>query len=121
MLIDFMIGAALAISGMLVLLIFGTEIIQMNIEARQYWHAQAALADLSAHWYWAASPELTRGDLCTKPAFSSDWCDQMDVQLSEALPNWCATVEVAIPPEVSLSWGLEGCDAGSASSISRKL
>ena len=54
MLIDFMIGAALAISGMLVLLIFGTEIIQMNIEARQYWHAQAALADLSAHWYWAA-------------------------------------------------------------------
>ena len=47
MLSDFMIGAALAVSGMLALLIFGTEIIQLNVETRQYWHAQAALADIS--------------------------------------------------------------------------
>ena len=51
MLIDFTIGAALAVSGMLTLLIFGTEIIQLNVEARQYWHAQTALADISAHWH----------------------------------------------------------------------
>ena len=121
MLIDFTIGAALAVSGMLALLIFGTEIIQLNVEARQYWHAQAALADLSAHWYWASSPELSTGNLCSDPTFSSSWCGAMAEQLSEALPNWCATVVVAVPPEVTLSWGAEGCDTASALSVSRQL
>jgi hypothetical protein len=121
MLIDFTIGAALAISGMLALLIFGTEIIQLNVEARQYWHAQAALADISAHWQWAASPELSTGNLCSDPTFSSTWCGAMAGQLSDALPNWCANVVVAAPPEVTLSWGAEGCDTASALSISRQL
>ena len=121
MLIDFTIGAALAVSGMLALLIFGTEIIQFNVEARQYWHAQAALADISAHWQWAASPELSTGNLCSDPTFSSTWCGAMVGQLSDALPNWCANVVVAAPPEVTLSWGAEGCDTASALSISRQL
>ena len=121
MLIDFTIGAALAVSGMLTLLIFGTEIIQLNVEARQYWHAQTALADISTHWYWVASPGLSTGNLCSDPTFSSTWCEAMAEQLSEALPNWCANVVVAAPPEVTLSWGAEGCDTASALSISRKL
>ena len=121
MLIDFTIGAALAVSGMLALLIFGAEIIQLNVEARQYWHAQAALADIGAHWYWSASPELSTGNLCSDPTFSSTWCGVMAEQLSEALPNWCATVVVAVPPEVTLSWGAEGCDTASALSVSRQL
>ena len=121
MLIDFTIGAALAVSGMLALLIFGTEIIQLNVEARQYWHAQAALADISTHWHWAASPQLSTGNLCLDPAFSSTWCGAMAEQLSEVLPNWCANVVVAAPPQVTLSWGAEGCDTASALSISRQL
>lgn len=106
---------------MLALLIFGTEIIQLNVEARQYWHAQAALADISAHWHWAASPELSTGNLRSDPAFSSTWCGAMAEQLSEGLPNWCTTVVVTMPPEVTLSWGAEGCDTVLALSISRKL
>ena len=46
MLIDYLVGAALAISGMLALLVFGTDIIRMNTEARENWQAQNALADL---------------------------------------------------------------------------
>ena len=37
MLIDYLVGAALAISGMLALLVFGTDIIRTNTEARENW------------------------------------------------------------------------------------
>ena len=46
MLIDYLVGAALAITGMLALLVFGTDIIRMNTEAKEYWQAQSAMADL---------------------------------------------------------------------------
>lgn len=121
MLIDFIIASALAISGMLALLVFGTEIVQMNAEARDYWHAQAALSDLSAEWYWAGSPQVSLGDLCSANSFSSHWCDSMPEQFADRLPNWCARVIATMPPEVEFSWGLEGCDRPSALTITRSL
>ena len=45
MLIDYLVAAALAISGMLALLVLGGDIIQMNTQAREYWQAKSALAD----------------------------------------------------------------------------
>lgn len=46
--IDYLVGSALAITSMLALLLFGTDIIRLNVEARERWQAKMALADFDA-------------------------------------------------------------------------
>ena len=79
MLIDYLIGAALAISGMLALLVFGTDIIRMNTEAKEYWQAQSAMADFAGRRVIYQTDSLTPGALCegVEPQWVVTWCQSL--------------------------------------------
>ncbi|MDB3933233.1 hypothetical protein N9393_02755 [Luminiphilus sp.] len=115
-LIDYLVAAALAISGMLALLVLGGDIIQMNTQAREYWQAKSALADFEARWQLSGSPMPT-GSFCevSSDGWVTDWCSSEQV---ETLPNVCVFSH-SDTSLVSMSWGLEGCDAAQSLSVSR--
>ena len=119
MLIDYLIGAALAISGMLALLVFGADIIRMNTEAKEYWQAQSAMADFAGRRVIYRTDSLMPGTLCegVEPQWVVTWCQSPQVT---SLANACA----AISPDASrivMRWGLEGCSGDRALVASRML
>ena len=116
MLIDYLVAAALAISGMLALLVLGGDIIQMNTQAREYWQAKSALADFEARWQLSGSPMPT-GSFCevSSDGWVTDWCSSEQV---ETLPNVCVFSH-SDTSLVSMSWGLERFDAAQSLSVSR--
>ena len=119
MLIDYLIGAALAISGMLALLLFGTDIIRINTEAKEHWQAQSAMADFAGRRVIYQTDSLAPGALCegVEPQWVVAWCQSPQVT---SLPNVCA----AISPDASrivMRWGLEGCSGDRALVASRVL
>ncbi len=119
MLIDYLIGAALAIVGMLALLVFGADIIRMNTEAKEYWQAQTAMADFAGRQIIYVRDSLTPGALCegVEPQWIVAWCQSPQVT---SLPNVC----VSISPDTSrivMRWGLEGCSGDHALVASRIL
>ena len=119
MLIDYLVGAALAISGMLGLLIFGTDIIRLNTEARERWQVQSAMADFAGRKTIYQTEPLTPGPLCEglQPQWIVAWCESPQV---DSLPNVC----VSLSPDASrivIRWGLEGCSGNRALVASRKI
>ena len=116
MLIDYLVAAALAISGMLALLVLGGDIIQMNTQAREYWQAKSALADFEARWQLSGS-SMPTGSFCevSSDPWVTDWCGSEQVK---TLPNVCVFSH-SDTSLVSMSWGLEGCDSAHLLSVSR--
>ena len=104
MLIDYSVGAAIAITGMLALLIFCTDIIRLNTEARDRWQAKSALADFEGRWQ-ISGDSLPSGQVCqhAELLWVIEWCASLAVS---SLPNSSA----AIDTELKLShWaGREG-------------
>jgi hypothetical protein len=119
MLIDYLIGAALAISGMLALLVFGTDIIRMNTEAREHWQAQSAMADFAARKALYQAHSLASGALCdgVEPPWVVAWCQSPQVT---SLPNVCVSVD-SDTSRIVMRWGLEGCSGDHALIASRAL
>ena len=119
MLIDYLIGAALAISGMLGLLVFGTDIIRMNTEARERWQAQSAMADFEGRKTIYQAAPLTTGPLCegVEPHWVVDWCRSPQVT---SLPNVCASIS-ADASHIVIRWGLGGCAGDGTLDASRAL
>jgi hypothetical protein len=115
-LIDYLVAAALAISGMLALLVLGGDIIQMNTQAREYWQAKSALADFEARWQLSGS-SMPTGSFCgvSNDPWVTDWCGSEQVK---TLPNVCVFSH-SDTSLVSMSWGLEGCDSAHLLSVSR--
>ena len=101
MLIDYLVGAAIAITGMLALLVFGTEIVRLNSESRDRWQARSALADFEGRWQ-VSGEGLPLGAVCqqSKPMWLVEWCKSSPVR---SLPHVTATVDDAAKT-VSLSW-----------------
>lgn len=119
MLIDYLIGAVLAISGMLALLVFGVDIIRMNTEAKEHWQAQSAMADFAGrHAIYHREP-LTPGALCdeVEPQWVAAWCQSPQVT---SLPNVCVSI-ASDASRMVMSWGLEGCAGSRALVASREL
>ena len=119
MLIDYLIGAALAIAGMLALLVFGADIVRMNTEAKEHWQAQSAMADFAGRRVIYQTDSLTPGALCkgVEPQWVVAWCQSLQVT---SLPNVC----VSISPDASrivMQWGLEGCSGDRALVATRTL
>ena len=116
MLIDYLVAAALAISGMLALLVLGGDIIQMNTQAREYWQARSALADFEARWQLSGSLMPT-GRFCevSSDSWVTNWCSSEPVK---TLPNVCVFSH-SDTSLVSMSWGLKGCDGAQSLSVSR--
>jgi hypothetical protein len=100
-LIDYLVGAAIAITGMLALLVFGTEIVRLNSESRDRWQARSALADFEGRWQ-VSGEGLPLGAVCqqSKPMWLVEWCESSAVR---SLPDVTATVDDAAKT-VSLSW-----------------
>ena len=119
MLIDYLVGAALAISGMLALLVFGTDIIRMNTEARENWQAQNALADFAGRRSTNPSHDLASGGLCqgSDPAWVAAWCQSPQVQ---SLPNVCVHLNLE-SANITLRWGQDGCAGERALFAMRRL
>ena len=119
MLIDYVVGAALAISGMLALLVFGTDIIRMNTEARENWQAKNALADFVGRRSINPIDELASGELCqgNGPAWVAFWCQSPQVQ---SLPNVCVHLNLE-SANIILRWGQEGCSGERALFAKRRL
>lgn len=119
MLIDYLIGAALAIAGMLALLIFGTDIIRLNTEARQYWQAKSAMADFAGRHAIYRSETLASGMLCegADPQWINAWCGSPQVG---SLPNVCVSFD-SEASRMTLHWGTEDCFAEEALTVSRSL
>jgi len=119
MLIDYLVGAALAISGMLALLVFGTDIIRMNTEARERWQAQSAMADFAGRKTIYQIEPLTPGALCdgVEPQWVVAWCQSPQVT---SLPNVCVSI-ASDAPRIVMRWGLEGCLGDRALVASRIL
>ena len=113
MLIDYLVGAAIAIAGMLALLIFGTEIIRLNTEARDRWQAKSALADFEGRWQ-ISGDALPSGVICkhAEPIWVIEWCASPVVS---SLPNVSATIDNAAQI-ISLDW--QGGRNASAPTIS---
>ncbi len=101
MLIDYLVGAAIAITGMLALLVFGTEIIRLNTEARDRWQARSALADFEGRWQ-ISGDALPLGAVCQQSELNwvIEWCESPAVSL---LPDVTATVD-AVAKTMSLTW-----------------
>ena len=118
MLIDYLVAAAIAITGMLALLIFGTEIIGMNAEARDRWQAKGALADFEGRWQLSGET-LPAGMICsqTESDWVARWCESRAV-LSLHKPQ--VTVNTA-QREITVTWGGERHFATSALAVTRKL
>ena len=118
MLIDYLVGAAIAIAGMLALLIFGTEIIRLNTEARDRWQAKSALADFEGRWQ-ISGDALPSGLVCEHSTliWVIEWCASSAVS---SLPDASATIDKAAQT-ISLGW--QGGRSASAPTllISRKL
>lgn len=119
MLIDYLVGGAIAISGMLALLIFGTDIIRMNTEAREYWQARSAMADFAGRRVLNSPTSLPSGELCRgeDPGWVADWCHSIQIT---SLPNVCAYVDNEATRLV-LHWGPKHCKGEGALAASRKL
>lgn len=119
MLIDYLIGAALAISGMLALLIFGADIIRLNTEARQHWQANSAMADFAGRNAIYGSESLLSGMLCegAGPQWINAWCRSHQVS---SLPNVCVSFNREAS-QITLHWGSEGCFGQGAFTVSRRL
>lgn len=119
MLIDYLIGAALAISGMLALLVFGTDIIRLNTEAREYWQAQSAMADFVGRKAIYQTAPLTPGRICEggDPQWVTSWCNTVQVI---SLPNLCVSLDHE-PSRILMHWGSEGCSGDRALTASRQL
>tara|TARA_B100000497_G_scaffold79665_1_gene88893 strand:- start:167 stop:523 length:357 start_codon:yes stop_codon:yes gene_type:complete len=115
-LIDYLVAAALAISGMLALLVLGGDISQMNTQAREYWQAKSALADFEARWQLSGS-SMPSGWFCeaSSDSWVTDWCRSEQVK---TLPNVCVFSH-SDTSLVSMSWGLKGCDGAQSLSVSR--
>ena len=113
MLIDYLVGSAIAITGMLALLIFGTEIIRLNIEARDRWQAKSALADFEGRWL-ISGDALPSGAVCkhAEPIWVFEWCASPVVS---SLPSVSATIDNAAQI-ISLDW--QGGRNASAPTIS---
>ena len=111
-------GAAIAITGMLALLIFGTEIIRLNTEARDRWQAKSALADFEGRWQ-ISGDALPSGLVCEQAelVWVIEWCTSPGVS---SLPNVSATIDIAART-ISLGW--QGGRSASAPTllVSRKL
>ena len=101
MLIDYLVGAAIAITGMLALLVFGTEIIRLNAEARDRWQARSALVDFEGRWQ-VSGDSLPAGTVCQQPRLQwvVEWCESPAVS---SLPNATAFVELKAA-SISLRW-----------------
>ena len=101
MLIDYLVGAAIAITGMLALLIFGTEIIRLNTEARDRWQAKSALADFEGRLK-ISGDALPSGQVCEHAdlIWVIEWCASPAVS---SLPNVSATIDKAAQT-ISLGW-----------------
>ena len=101
MLIDYLVGAAIAITGMLALLIFGTEIIRLNTEARDRWQAKSALMDFEGRWQ-ISGDALPSGQVCEQAelVWVIEWCASPGVS---SLPNVSATIDTAAQT-ISLGW-----------------
>lgn len=119
MLIDYLIGAALAISGMLTLLVFGTDIIHLNTEAREYWQAQSAMADFVGRKAIHQKAPLTPGRLCEggDPQWVASWCDTVQVI---SLPKRCVSLDHELS-RIVMYWGSDGCSGDRALTASRQL
>jgi hypothetical protein len=119
MLIDYLIGAALAISGMLGLLVFGTDIIRMNTEAKEHWQAQSAMADFAGRKTIYQTEPLSPGVLCdaVEPEWIVAWCQSPQVT---SLPNVCVSI-ASDTSRIVVRWGLEGCSGDRALVASRAL
>ena len=118
MLIDYLVGAAIAITGMLALVIFGTEIIRLNTEARDRWQARSALADFEGRWQ-ISGDALPSGALC-QPAelvWVIEWCASPAVS---SMPNVSATINAAART-ISLGWQGGRNASAPTLSISRTL
>ena len=111
-------GAAIAITGMLALLIVGTEIIRLNTEARDRWQARSALVDFEGRWQ-ISGDALPSGAVCQRAelVWVIEWCASPGVS---SLPNNSATIDTAAQT-ISLSWQ-GGRNASAATlSLSRRL
>ena len=119
MLIDYLIGTALAISGMLALLIFGTDIIRLNTEARERWQAQSAMADFAGRQAIYQTELRGSGEICNgaEPQWVVAWCKSHQVV---SLPNVCVSFQ-AEDSRLVMKWGREGCSGDRVLTASRKL
>jgi hypothetical protein len=117
-LIDYLVGSAIAITGMLALLIFGTEIIRLNTEARDRWQARSALMDFEGRWQ-TSGDALPSGRVCQQAELTwvIEWCASRGVS---SLPSSSATIDTATQT-ISLGW--QGGRNASAPrlSLSRRL
>ena len=118
MLIDYLVGAAIAITGMLALLIFGTEIIRLNTEARDRWQARSALADFEGRWQ-ISGDALPSGAVCehAELVWVIEWCASPAVS---SLPDVGATIDEAAQT-ISLGWQGGRNPSAPTISVSRTL
>ena len=118
MLIDYLVGAAIAITGMLALLVFGTEIIRLNTEARDRWQARVALADFEGRWQ-VSGDELPASPVCQQPQLNwvVEWCESPTFSSLQGV-----TVEIEEPvPTLSLTWRGNRNSSAPKLSVSRVL
>jgi hypothetical protein len=117
-LIDYLVAAAIAIAGMLSLLIFGTEIIRMNAEARDRWQAKSALADFEGRWQ-ISGDRLPAGMICPQPGreWIAQWCQSRAVV---TLRNSSVAVDPNLH-EITVTWGSDDRTLTSPLAVTRKL
>ena len=116
--IDYLVGSALAITSMLALLLFGTDIIRLNVEARERWQAKMALADFDARWHLSGE-SLPIGPICRggDSPWIVAWCISPPVM---SLPHARAEVDINAPA-ITLRWGQGGAAEPDAQSVRRGL